>query len=344
MPKGGKEDGDGWKRQNAKGRVRPASSTAAASSERAPSGDIEARFREYFAAKCVEVGRTELVEEFFPPTPKTLKDEIMDAFAKVESAQSAHDHLAKQCVDMEAAFVRRQAELREYAEKLANTKAQHQQSKADLEQSRHKLVQLRQQDEQGVQPVVPAAAPTIESAKSVLDSYDPTAAVTRALQVPEMQGLDVNIAAAIGRAMHTVLCGEARSVAEQIFVTQTVPTVASACAATAPPSASALPPPQMPPPQGRVDVSGASNTAGVSSDAAGGAPGVDAGAVDGQMDIPGKRGAEEALLDLGDGSDSDAELTPEQRAEKVIERAKAASAGLPTRSSKARGAAKAKSS
>ena len=334
MPKGNKDDGGGWKQQNAKGRVRPASSSAAASSERASSGDIEARFREYFEAKCVEVGRTELVQEFFPPTPKTLKDEIMDAFATVESAQAAHDHLAKQCVDMEAAFVRRQADLREYAEKLANTKAKHQQSKADLEQSRHKLVQLRSQDEQGVQPVVPAAAPTVESAKAVLDAYDPTAAITRALQVPEMHGLNADIAAAIGRALHTAMCGEARAVAEQIFVTQTVPIAAPANADTPPPSAAPLPPPQTPPPQGFDGT----------SDAAAGTLVDGITAADRQMEIPGKRGAEEAQLELDEGSESDAELLPELQAEKVIERAKAAAAGLPTRFSKARGVPKAKSS
>ena len=322
-------DGADWKQQNAKGRVRPAASSAGTSG----GGDADARFREYLEAKCREVGREELVEEFFPPTPKTLKDEIMEAFGKVESAQASHDHLAKQCVDMEAAFERRQQELLEYADRLVAKKQEHVDSKNALEQARQHLLQLRSQDEQGQvsdSSAATPAAPTVEGAKLVINSYDPTEAIKAALAgIPAVQALGADLTDAIGKSMVSAMSGEARVLAERIFA-QTVPDGSAASAVSAPASAAVLPPPSSPPPTLAGQVVAACGAAG--------------GAVEVAMEIPGKRGADQMELgdDDVDGADvSDGSNSARAKAEAVVAKAKLAAEALPTR---ARGAPKAKSS
>ena len=153
------------------------------------SEDPDSEFRALFKEKFKEdPKKLELLEAAFPTppeAPKTPENHLKESIAEYEKAQSAYNHLAHTCENMEEAYFKRCKELKEYKERLDSHRQQMQEAHTALKTAKDDLAKLQLEQATSAQskPFVASRDPNI-----ILASYNPVQGVAHTMS--SIEGFD----------------------------------------------------------------------------------------------------------------------------------------------------------
>ena len=183
---GGAAGGSGWKVQDSKGRARdlnhkewplpsPQSKPKGRGAKNVSWQDQSESVDDLWLANLYREQnkdhpeKIKLLEEVFPPAPKTDADILRDGIAAVERAEAGLNHISKVCSDMEVSAQKKIEELLEYKDRLQAHRERRDAANEALKEARAELAKL-----QSVQ--APAAGQvTVLSAdpRALVASYNP---------------------------------------------------------------------------------------------------------------------------------------------------------------------------
>ena len=237
---GGGGQNKGWNVQDSKGRARPAPQQ---DSPEASSVLSEVSLQELFKAKILSVKeesqKQQLQDQFaqvtsvlFPVQPKTDEDLLKEALAQVEKAATAVEHQSRTAATMDDTLRKKAESFMLYKDKVDTHHAKLREAREELANAHSKLEQL-QADNAKAKMAVSDSKPTDVAA--IVGQYSPDVQVAQGLnQVPELQGISTEAAAAIAKFVTNTLQNHMGILRQQISDAQKT-------------SSSVLPPPAHPP-------------------------------------------------------------------------------------------------
>ena len=195
---------DAWKKQNSKGRVRPAeSSSPPAGAEpvpKVPIDELEAQFRKRIADTNEQVPDG-FFDRLFPKKPKTSQELAMECFEAVEKAEAELQHHTKVAFEMETKYDRLCQELVDYQQKVAEQVSRLEVAKAKVQEANRELVKLKARDPppQASEIPIPSIGPKV---KQAAQNFNPTMVIAQTLaKLPAMNKLEADEANTLGTAM-----------------------------------------------------------------------------------------------------------------------------------------------